>query len=184
MIAGGNEAEATAPSTPTTARTTTATTTTAPATRTVSGLETASYDPEGDGDEHPEETDAAIDGDPATLWRTDTYRATPEFAGIKPGVGLVLATPSAVTATRLRLRAGAGGWTGRVYTAAGTAAPPGIAGWTPASAKFTASDAPMSVPLTGGPSRLYLIWITRLAPVDTGFAASIAEAALEETAAK
>ena len=40
----------------------------------------------------------------------------------------------------------------------------------------------MDVPLTGGPARLYLVWITKLAPVATGFAASIAEAQLQTAA--
>jgi hypothetical protein len=37
----------------------------------------------------------------------------------------------------------------------------------------------MEIALSGGPSRLYLIWITKLSPTDTGFAASIAEAKLQ-----
>ena len=68
------------------------TTTAAPA-RAVSGLTASSYDPRGDGgdgDEHPADAANALDGDPATHWRTDTYRGTPEFAGSKPGVGLIL----------------------------------------------------------------------------------------------
>jgi serine/threonine-protein kinase len=161
-------------------------TTTTPAAGIVSGLATASYDPVGDGgdgDEHPNETGNAIDGNPSTRWRTDTYRATPEFAGIKPGVGLILAAPSPVAAASLSLQAGPAGWTGRVYTAPGTSPPPGIAGWKAVSESFTARSVPMDIPLTGGPSRLYLIWITKLAPVGTGFAAGIAEAALKTAAA-
>ena len=46
---------------------------------------TASYDPEGDGEEHSERVADATDGDPATYWTTESYRA---FS--KPGVGLVL----------------------------------------------------------------------------------------------
>jgi predicted Ser/Thr protein kinase len=157
--------------------TTAATTTTAGGV--VSGLTATSYDPEGDGDEHPAETGNALDGDVSTRWRTDTYRGTPAFAGIKPGVGLILAAPSPVAATALRLQAGLEGWTGRVYTAAGTSPPPGIDGWTPVSEQFSSRTVPMDVPLSGGPSTLYLIWITRLAPTETGFAASIAEAQLE-----
>ena len=46
----------------------------------------ASYDPPpGDGEEHSERVADATDGDPATYWTTESYRA---FS--KPGVGLVL----------------------------------------------------------------------------------------------
>ncbi len=171
----------TAPTTPTTAGGGTTGTTTA-AGGAVSGLTATSYDPRsggGDGDEHPDETANALDGNPATTWRTDTYRASAQFAGIKPGVGLILSAASPVAARSLSLRAGLAGWTGRVYTAPGAAPPDGIAGWTPVSEPFVARSVPMDVPLSGGPSRLYLIWITKLAPSGTGFAASIADAALK-----
>ena len=45
----------------------------------------ASYDPDGDNEEHSERVADATDGDPATYWTTESYRA---FS--KPGVGLVL----------------------------------------------------------------------------------------------
>jgi len=45
----------------------------------------ASFDPDGDGAEHSERVADATDGDAASYWTTETYRA---FS--KPGVGLVL----------------------------------------------------------------------------------------------
>ncbi|MDO5066387.1 MAG: murein biosynthesis integral membrane protein MurJ [Propionibacteriaceae bacterium] len=52
-----------------------------------------SFDPKADngsGDENPEQTAFAIDGDPATGWSTARYRNKPDLGGQKPGVGLVL----------------------------------------------------------------------------------------------
>jgi eukaryotic-like serine/threonine-protein kinase len=164
---------------------TTATTATTTGATAVEGVTASSYDPTGgggDGDEHPEDTGNALDGDPSTSWRTDTYRGSAEFSGIKPGVGLILSAPASVAATTLRLTGGQDGWTGRVYTAPGSDPPATIDGWKPASKPFVARSVPMDIPLTGGPSRLYLIFITKLAPVDTGFAASIAEAKLQTAA--
>jgi hypothetical protein len=171
-------------STATTATAATTGTSTAVTGGNVTGLTASSYDPVqdgGDGDEHPADAANVLDGDPATHWRTDTYRGTPEFNGSKPGVGLILTAPSAVAATALHLVAGLGGWTGRVYTAPGTAPPATIDGWTPVSDAFRARTVPMDVPLTGKPSRLYLIWITKLAPTESGsgFAASISDARLK-----
>jgi hypothetical protein len=58
----------------------------------------ASYDPPpGDREEHSERVADATDGDPATYWTTESYRA---FS--KPGVGLVLevaGTPETLTLT-------------------------------------------------------------------------------------
>jgi serine/threonine-protein kinase len=171
----------TGPGTTTQAQTTSPATT-ATAGTSVSGLTATSYDPAadgGDGSEHPTDTGNVLDGNISTTWGTDTYRASPVFAGIKPGVGLILTAPSAVKATVLRLVGGLGGWTGRVYTAPGSSPPATIAGWKPVSAPFVARTVPMDIPLTGAGSTLYLVWITKLAPVATGFAASIAEAKLQ-----
>ena len=113
----------------------------------------SSYDPAGnggDGSEHPADAGNALDGDPATPWRTDTYRGSADFTGIKPGVGLILTAPEAVAATTLHLTGGLGGWTGRVYTAPGATPPPSIDGWTPVSKPFVARSVPMDVPLSGG----------------------------------
>jgi eukaryotic-like serine/threonine-protein kinase len=180
-----NSATSTGPASSTAPGTSTGTTTAASG-GIVSGLTASSYDPTGDGgdgDEHPADTAKALDGDPATRWRTDTYRGTAEFAGIKPGVGLILTAPSPVTATTLHLLAGLAGWTGRVYTAPGASPPASLDGWAPASEPFTARTVPMDIPLSGGASRLYLIWITKLAPTASGFAASISEAQLATAAA-
>ena len=177
---GGGEGDSTA-APGTTTGTSQPGTTAATGSGVVEDLTTQSYDPVadgGDGDEHPAETENAIDGDVATRWRTDTYRGTPEFAGFKPGVGLILAAPSPVSAVALNLQAGLEGWTGRVYTAPGANPPADLEGWTPVSAPFISRTVPMDIPLSAQPSRLYLIWITKLAPTDAGFAASVAEAQL------
>ena len=58
----------------------------------------ASYDPDGDNEEHSERVADATDGDAATYWTTESYRG----AFSKPGVGLVLeadATPKALSLT-------------------------------------------------------------------------------------
>jgi eukaryotic-like serine/threonine-protein kinase len=159
-------------------------TTTGAAGGAVSDLTATSYDPRadgGDGDEHSDTAANVLDGDLSTHWRTDTYRGSPEFAGFKPGVGLILTAATPVAATTLRLTAGLNGWIARVYTAPGALPPATIGGWTPVSGRFSARTVRQDVPLTTAtPRRMYLIWITKLAPTEsqTGYAASIAEAQL------
>ena len=48
----------------------------------------APLDPEGDGDENPDLTPRAMDGDPATIWRSRSY-VNPEY-GMKTGIGLAV----------------------------------------------------------------------------------------------
>jgi hypothetical protein len=48
------------------------------------------FDPEGDGEENPDEVHLATDGKQDTGWRTLTYRGNAALGGLKSGVGLVL----------------------------------------------------------------------------------------------
>ena len=89
----------TADSTPTVAPTTTLTTATtlvAPSTTALPGAGTVvpiaaitSFDPDGtDKEEHPEQVQLAVDGDPSTGWTTVCYKD--RYVGGKRGVGLVV----------------------------------------------------------------------------------------------
>ncbi|MDT0307047.1 protein kinase family protein [Streptomyces sp. DSM 44917] len=73
------------------------------------------FDPHGrDGEENPENTGLAVDGDPETSWYTDNYFG-PDFGNLKPGLGLILdlgeprrlssLTVDTVGDTRVELRA-------------------------------------------------------------------------------
>lgn len=58
--------------------------------------------PPGDGNEHPEAVDRAIDSDLTTFWYTRTY-STPNFGGLKDGVGygVTFQVPSGVKEVKL-----------------------------------------------------------------------------------
>jgi hypothetical protein len=48
------------------------------------------FDPFGDGEpENDSDVPQSIDGDPATSWTTLTYRGSPAFGNLKPGVGIL-----------------------------------------------------------------------------------------------
>ncbi|MGK2869527.1 MAG: murein biosynthesis integral membrane protein MurJ [Mycobacterium sp.] len=54
------------------------------------------YSPEGEADA-PADAGLAIDGNPSTVWPTDTYSDPAPFPGFKNGVGLMLQLPQAAT---------------------------------------------------------------------------------------
>ena len=98
----------TADSTPTVAPTTTLTTATtlvAPSTTALPGAGTVvpiaavtSFDPDGtDKEEHPEQVQLAVDGDPSTGWTTVCYKD--RYVGGKRGVGLVVELGAVHTGT-------------------------------------------------------------------------------------
>ena len=65
---------------------------------TLSGV--GAYDPDGGDGEHDDLAGLATDGNPATFWRTSTYRS--QLSAFKSGVGLVLeasGTPKQIAVT-------------------------------------------------------------------------------------
>ena len=68
-------------------------------------LNAAGYDPPpGDGSEHNSEVQRVYDGDPDTAWTTEGYES-PEFGGVKDGVGLTvdLGQPQSINSVTLQL---------------------------------------------------------------------------------
>jgi hypothetical protein len=119
------------------------------------------YDPEGDGEESPEATQNAIDGNRTTNWDTETYRAG--LQGVhKSGVGLYVDAGTPLHARRLDLSTSTPGFRARVY-AAPNAVPSDISGWTGVSPTATVSqDAKISLHTGERRFRYYLLWITDL----------------------
>jgi hypothetical protein len=127
--------------------------------------------PPGSGTESTEQVPNAVDGDEATVWRTERYRSA-AFGGLKEGVGLLvdLGAPTPVSSVELSTLPGtsvevraadARGATAAEYRvlAQGTAAGPGL----------------VLAPPAGSTARWVLVWITALPAVDGGFAAQVGE---------
>jgi predicted Ser/Thr protein kinase len=122
------------------------------------------YDPIGGDGEHPAETAFAIDGNPSTVWTTESY-TTGDLQ--KDGVGLVLdAAPGAVF-RQLLVKTPTPGFAASVYVASGDVAPSTVpdAGWTQvASVSSVSSKQTIDLDTAGQRSRFVLLWITKLPP--------------------
>ena len=113
----------------------------------------ASYDPDGDGQEHPEAVERATDGDPATYWTTESYES---FSATKPGVGLVLDAGNS-SPEQLVVRSSTPGFTAEIRS--GDAADgPFDAVVSPAKAV----GAETAFPLGDDAGRYLVLWITEL----------------------
>ena len=134
------------------------------------------FDPEGDGEpENDQDVPLAYDGDPATAWSTLTYRGSPAFGNLKPGVGLLLdlGNPQQVAGVTLAstlpgstVEIRTGNSPGEALDAFGLAAEGTMEGETE-----LAFDEPVE-------ARYVLVWVTGLVPVDDGFRADLAEIAV------
>ena len=137
-----------------------------------------SYDPQGDGSESQYLTPLAIDSDPTTAWKTETYKSSVDDLAGKQGVGLVLDAGQAVSARSLRLTTLAPGWRAQILSTRAASIPPQITGWSAISSSFTMNTTTRSVSLSGPAARFFLIWITKLTGQPGDWSATIANASL------
>ena len=133
-------------------------------------------DPGGEGREMPGEVPLAYDGNEATHWRTERY-ATPDFGGLKDGVGLALNLASPAVARSLLVTTRGSG--GAFEVLAGEPGPEArVVG------RGTFQDGAQQVALDEGPaSGTYTFWITELPPnaEGSGYRAYVSEIGLAGT---
>ena len=141
-------------------------------------VEVRDFDPPpGDGQERPGEVRFVTDGDPGTVWTTDTYRGRPDLGGLKPGVGLLLDLGEEVPLQTVALSLQQSG--GSLEVRAGTEAP---ARADDLPLVVTAADPPEELELGvagAGPVRYLLVWFTSLPPRGDGYGAGVRQVVLE-----
>jgi hypothetical protein len=126
----------------------------------------ASFDPEGDGQEHDEDLPGAIDGDDRTYWTTEGY-TTASLGDAKPGVGIVFDLGEPTQVGLVRIRTDTPGWTFSIY---GSDSPDSFDLEAPLSSTdgdstFTAEENTV-VPMPPTEGQYFLVWITELAQPD------------------
>ena len=129
----------------------------------------AAFDPLGDGQEHSGTVGRLVDGDPATIWRTERY--FDPLPLLKDGVGLafeVSGSPSYVELVGLS--------EGTVFEImwARTLLDIGDAGWD-IVAEDRAGPATMRISLPDRRDGVWLLWLTDLPAEDDGYLARISE---------
>ena len=112
----------------------------------------ASFDPQGDGEEHSERVQDATDGDPATYWTTERYNS---FS--KPGVGLALDAGAARELSQIAVTTDTPGFTAEIRAGDSPEGPFD----TVVGPSRTVNDS-TTWDLDGAKSRYYVVWITRL----------------------
>ncbi|MFD1947021.1 protein kinase family protein [Nocardioides aestuarii] len=147
----------------------------APEPEPITGLTARDFDPQSDdGVENPDSAPLAVDGDPATAWRTSTYfdQLGPP-PGLKTGVGLVIDLGETREFTQVDLTT-IGSPTDVSYFVSDTD-PTAVAGLQRIG-RGTTEDDTLSTTLDEPASGQYLVvWLTALPPVGGDFRGEIAE---------
>ena len=116
-------------------------------------MEIVDYNPNGDGDENPDQVNNAIDGNPKTYWSTRTYRSA-TFKGQNGGVGIYLDYEQAVALEELTISS-SGGWDGAIK------ASDDALNWV-AIKEIKGATQKMTIKIGSTAHKYYLIWFTRL----------------------
>ncbi len=88
-------------------------TTAAPAAVSIAGV--TSFDPEGDGKENETQAPRAIDGNPATAWRSEGYNDPGNVGGQKVGIGLIVQLRDASVLTGVKVTTPIAGHSLKIY---------------------------------------------------------------------
>ncbi|MBZ5738173.1 protein kinase family protein [Nocardioides mangrovi] len=144
----------------------------------ISGVTATDLDPQGDPpEENPELAGLAVDGKPATAWRTNTYTQNFGPGGLKTGVGLVLDLHGTHTVRSVDVTVIGSPTAFSIYVT--DEQPADVAGLTPA-AQATASEPRTTVDLDDAPEGRYVvIWLTSLPQVPGGFRGQIADVTVD-----
>jgi eukaryotic-like serine/threonine-protein kinase len=133
--------------------------------------------PPGDGDEHGEDVELAIDGSPQTAWATEIYET--ETLNNKEGVGIYVDAGEPVAPTELQVQTETPGFALDVYASSEQPPPDALDDWGTPIATAAAVTRDESIPLEPpGPARYFLLWITSPAETVDGFGAEIADVRL------
>ena len=116
----------------------------------------ASYDPDGDGAEHPDEVSLATDGDAATSWTTEGYRASLALLN-KEGVGIVLDAGEAAELSELTIVSETPGFTAEIRAGESQDGP-----FDAVAAEARQVGGETTFELGDVEARYWLVWITEL----------------------
>jgi serine/threonine protein kinase len=132
-----------------------------PASKLVAITGAHSFDPEGDGGagENEQLAAAAIDGQPGTAWRTETYTSR-SFGNLKGGVGLVIDLGGPTSVDKVAITSPTQGWSLSAYVAEGD--PGQLAGWGTPVATASGIKGSTTLDLHGARGSSILLWITDL----------------------
>ena len=133
------------------------------------------FDPQGDGQDNPNDVSKAIDGDPATGWSTVEYRRNATFGNLKTGMGIIvdLGEPAAVHQVTVQTTTPGAA----VEIRAGDQPGGGADSYQVVGKATDLGGSAVTIPVSGdGEHRYWVVWITKLAPASSGnFQASLAE---------
>ncbi len=136
------------------------------------------FSPEG-GADAPSLAGLAIDGNPATVWPTDTYSDAAPFPGFKNGVGLLLQLPKPTVIGSVTIDVSSTGTQVQVRSAS-TATPATLEDTTALTAPTPVQPGQNTIPVNASaPTSNVLVWISTLGTTDGESRTDVSEITLK-----
>ena len=133
----------------------------------------------GGGADAPGLAGLAIDGDPATVWPTDTYSDTVPFPSFKNGVGLMLQLPQPTALGEVTINVNSTGTEVQIRSAQ-TATPSSLEDTTELTPSTPLKPGPNTITVNdAAPTSNVLVWISTLGTVDGESRSDVSEITLK-----
>ncbi len=136
------------------------------------------FSPEGEADA-PDLAGLAIDGDPSTVWPTDTYSDAAPFPGFKNGVGLMLQLPQPTTLGSVGINVNSTGTAVQIRSAT-SASPSSLDDTTALTQPTTLKPGTNTISVeNAAPTSYVLVWISTLGQVNGQSRTDVSEITLK-----
>ncbi|MBX7433725.1 murein biosynthesis integral membrane protein MurJ [Mycobacterium sp. Y57] len=136
------------------------------------------FSPEGEADA-PDLADLAIDGNPTTVWPTDTYSDAVPFPSFKDGVGLMLQLPKPTTLGSVTINVNSTGTAVQIRSAS-SASPSSLEDTTALTKPTQLKPGSNTIQVDGAsPTSYVLVWISTLGQVDGESRSDVSEITLK-----
>ena len=145
---------------------------------TVKPVSATVFSPEGEADA-PDEAGLAIDGNPTTVWPTDTYTDPAPFPNFKNGVGLILQLPKPTKIGEVTIDVNSTGTAVQIRSAQ-TPTPASLEDTTVLKSATTLQPGENTITVDNAePTSNLLVWVSTLGTVDGENRSDIAEITLK-----
>ncbi|TDW89641.1 hypothetical protein EV137_3437 [Kribbella pratensis] len=141
------------------------------------------FDPDGNGNEHPDDVANTYDGKATTTWTTMSYSRA-NLGGEKPGVGIYydLGSPTNVSKVQVALKGDGTSVQLMVPKNDGGAAPTATDGWKPVATQENQPEGTVTLtPSAPTETQYVLVWLTKLPKEDGGkYRGTISEVTIQK----
>lgn len=141
------------------------------------------FDPEGDKTERPKDVPNTYDGDPSTIWKTQTYRNKPNLGGLKPGVGIIYDLGAKTPVSNVAVALQGDDTTVQLMVPEGdtSKSPTSISGWKAVATEEDQREGTVNLkPSAPTETRYVLVWLTKLPKVSGGYQGIISEVSIQK----